>query len=413
MTDNTFAANRSWRRPDPLTQLVVGAGARLLAWQPSGSLMIEMPSGRRVQFGQDRPCDAVLSLKNYRVIEKSIRRGTLGFADAYITGDVECSDLVSLFRFFVRNYPALQSSGRGLFRHSIVDRLRHLLRQNTRRGSRRNITEHYDLGNAFFQKWLDDELVYSSALFSESATPLEEAQEAKLCTILRSLVIEPGMSLLEIGSGWGALAVRASRDHSARVTGITLSHEQRAFAQERAEAEGLSDCCFKLQDYRDTEGHFDRLVSVEMIEAVGEERWPLYFRTIHDRLKPGGVATIQAITIAEDHFPAYRRKTDFIQRYIFPGGMLPTKTIITKLAGDAGLRFERIAEFGSSYARTLNAWRLRFEANWPEIAALGFDEEFRRKWRYYLAYCEAGFLDEVIDVGLYRLTRPTVDTLTT
>lgn len=412
MTDHTLAANRSWRRPELLTQLVIGAGTRLLAWEPLGSLMIELPNGRRVQFGQERPCDAMLSLKNYCVITKSIRRGPLGFADAYINGDVECSDLVGLFRFFVRNAPALRNSGRSLFGHSIVDRLRHLLRRNTRRGSRRNIAEHYDLGNAFFQKWLDDELVYSSALFGESATTLEQAQEAKLRTILQSLNIEPGMRLLEIGSGWGALAVRASRDHGARVTGITLSHEQREFAQERVRAEGISNCRFELQDYRDTAGRFDRIVSVEMIEAVGEERWPLYFRTIHDRLKPGGVATIQVITIAEDQFPAYRRKTDFIQRYIFPGGMLPTKTLIAELAADAGLRFERIAEFGPSYARTLNAWRLRFEANWPEIAALNFDEEFRRKWCYYLAYCEAGFLDDVIDVGLYRLTRPASNTLT-
>lgn len=406
MTDDTFEAHRLRRRPDLLTRLVVGAGARRLAWQPSGSLMIELPNGRRVKFGRDRPYDAMLKLNNYGVITKSIRRGTLGFADSYIAGDVECSDLVGLFRFFVRNYPALQASGRGLFRQSIVDRIRHLLRQNTRRGSRQNITEHYDLGNVFFQKWLDGELVYSSALFSEGTASLEDAQEAKLRTILQSLAIEPGLSLLEIGSGWGALALRAARERGARVTGITLSHEQRAFAQKRAAAEGLSDCCFKLQDYRDTKGQFDRLVSIEMIEAVGEERWPLFFRTIRDRLKPGGIATLQAITIHEDRFAQYREKVDFIQRHIFPGGMLPTKTIIAKLADEAGLQFERVVEFGSSYARTLGEWRLRFEANWPKIAALGFDEGFRRKWRYYLAYCEAGFLDEVIDVGLYRLTRP-------
>ena len=412
MTDNTLAADRL-RRPDLLTRLVVGVGARRLAWQPRGSLMIELPNGRRITFGQDRPYDAVLRLKNYRVIAKSLRRGTLGFADAYIAGDMECSDLLGLFRFFVRNCVALKKSGRGLFRHSIVDRLRHLLRQNSRRGSRRNITEHYDLGNAFFEKWLDGELVYSSALFSESTATLKEAQEAKLQAILQSLAIEPGMSLLEIGSGWGALALRAARDNGAAVTGITLSHEQRAWAEERAEAGGLSNCSFELQDYRDTEGQFDRLVSIEMIEAVGEERWPLFFRTILDRLKPGGIATLQAITIHEDHFDDYRGKADFIQRYIFPGGMLPTKTIIANLAEEAGLQFERVAEFGSSYARTLREWRLRFEANWPEIGALGFEEEFRRKWRYYLAYCEAGFLDEVIDVGLYRLTRPAAGALKT
>lgn len=408
MTNDTIAAaSRSRPRTDPFTRFVVAAGERLLAWQPKGSLIIELSNGRRVTFGPDLPCDAVLKLNNYRVIAKSIGRGAIGFADAYIAGDIECSDLVGLFRFFVRNYAALERSGRGLFRHSVVDRLRHSLRRNTRAGSRRNITEHYDLGNAFFQKWLDEQLVYSSAFYSESAVTLEEAQDAKLRVILQSLAIEPGMSLLEIGSGWGALALRAAREHGASVIGITLSREQHAYAQERVEAEGLAaDCWFKLQDYRDTEGQFDRLVSIEMIEAVGEERWPLYFRTIHDRLKPGGVATVQAITIAERHFPSYRRKAEFIQRFIFPGGMLPTEKIMAELAEQSGLHFERIFNFGSSYARTLREWRQRFDAAWPEIAALGFDARFRRKWRYYLAYCEAGFLENVIDVNLYRLTRP-------
>lgn len=407
MTDETFDESRVLRGPDLLTRLVLGVGTRLLAWQPVGSLLIELPNGRHITFGQGRQHDAVLSLKSYRVISKSIRRGALGFAEAYIDGDVECSDLVGLFRFVLRNMTALRRSGRALFRQSIMDRFGHLRRRNTRAGSRRNITEHYDLGNAFFETWLDDQLIYSSGLYGEGATTLEEAQAAKLHAILQSLKIEPGMSLLEVGSGWGALALRAAHDHGARVTGITLSQEQFAHAQAKADAEGLATHCrFKIEDYRDTDGQFDRLVSVEMIEAVGEQNWPRYFNAVHDRLAPGGIATIQAITIAEEQFSAYRRKADFIQRYIFPGGMLPTKTILAELTQQSGLRFETVTNFGLSYARTLRDWRERFEIAWPEIAALGFDERFRRRWLYYLTYCEAGFLDGSVDVGLYRLTRP-------
>lgn len=407
MTDGTFPESRILRAPNLLTRVVVGVGTRLLAWQPSGALLIELPNGRRVTFGPGRSPDAVLILKNFRVIAKSIRRGALGFAEAYIDGDVECSDLVGLFRFVLRNMAALRRSGRLLFRNSVLDRFMHMSRRNTRAGSRRNIVEHYDLGNAFFEKWLDDDMIYSSALYAGGAATLEEAQEVKLRTILERLKIDPGMSVLEIGAGWGVLARRAARDRGARVTGITLSQEQYAYAQRRAEAEGLSESCrFRLQDYRDTEGQFDRLVSVEMIEAVGERHWPRYFQAVHDRLKPGGLAVIQAITITEDQFPAYRRSPDFIQRYIFPGGMLPTKTVVADFARRSSLHLQTLETFGPSYARTLQEWRRRFEAAWPEIAALGFDARFRRKWLYYLTYCEAGFLDGTIDVGLYRLTRP-------
>jgi cyclopropane-fatty-acyl-phospholipid synthase len=395
------------RRSDLLSRIIVGIGERMLCWEPQGSVMVEMPDGRRILFGHAMPGDSVLRLNTYGVIPKSIRRGTLGFAEAYIAGDIECTDLVGLFRFFSRNYPSFLSSGRALFRQSALDRVWHVLRRNTRAGSRRNITEHYDLGNAFFERWLDENLIYSSALYQNEGETLEEAQEAKLRAILDSLDMAPGMSLLEIGFGWGALATKAARRYGAQVMGITLSHEQYAHAVAAATADGLSEICrFKIEDYRDTKGQYDRLVSVEMIEAVGEENWPAYFKTIHDRLKPGGMATIQAITIDEEIFPDYQGKADFIQRYIFPGGMLPTKTIIAQQAAAAGLRFERLLAFGSSYARTLREWRLRFEEAWPEIAALGFEERFRRKWRYYLAYCEAGFLEGTIDVGLYRMTRP-------
>lgn len=406
MTDTSIAAGRAPLALDLLTRLVVGIGGRLLTWQPIGSLSIVLPNGQRVRFGNERPHDAVLTLKNYRVLRKAFRRGALGFAEAYMDGDVDCSDLVGLFRFVLRNQAALNDSGRSLFSASVLDRIGHFQRRNTRQGSRRNITEHYDLGNAFFEAWLDKDLLYSSALYEDGATTLEAAQKAKLRAILDSLRLEPGMSMLEIGAGWGALALAAARDHGVSVRGITLSHEQLAHARARAQREGLDEQVrFDLEDYRDVTGQYDRIVSVEMIEAVGEQNWPRYFRTLHDGLKPGGIATLQAITIGEEHFETYQRQPDFIQRYIFPGGMLPTKSILAEQARAAGFRYEPVLAFGPSYARTLAEWRVRFEAAWPEIEELGFDERFRRKWLYYLAYCEAGFLEGSIDVGLYRLIR--------
>lgn len=406
MTDSSIAAGRAPLALDLLTRLVVGVGERILTWQPIGSLLLVLPNGQRVSFGNERPHDAVLTLKNYRVLRKSLRRGALGFAESYMDGDLDCSDLVGLFRFVLRNQTPLNDSGRSLFRTSLLDRIGHFQRRNTRKGSRRNITEHYDLGNAFFEAWLDDKMLYSSALYEGGAVTLEAAQAIKLRAILDSLRLEPGMSMLEIGSGWGALALAAARDHGVYVRGITLSHEQWAHARARTKAEGLdTHVHFDIEDYRDATGQYDRIVSVEMIEAVGEQNWPRYFRTLHDRLKPGGIATLQAITIGEEHFETYKRQPDFIQRYIFPGGMLPTKTILADQARAAGFRYEPVLEFGISYARTLSEWRARFEAAWPEIEPLGFDERFRRKWRYYLAYCEAGFLEGSIDVGLYRLTR--------
>jgi len=406
MTDSSVAAGRAPLVLDLLTRLVVGIGERLLTWQPAGSLLIVLPNGQRVSFGSERPHDAVLTLKTFRVLRTSFRRGALGFAEAYMDGDVDCSDLVGLFRFVLRNQAALNDSGRSLFRSSLLDRIGHFQRRNTRQGSRRNITEHYDLGNDFFEAWLDDKLLYSSALYEDGTETLEAAQDAKLRAILDSLRLEPGMSMLEIGAGWGALALAAAREREVFVRGITLSHEQLAHARARAKAEGLdARARFDLEDYRDTNGQYDRLVSVEMIEAVGEQNWPRYFATLHDRLKPGGIATLQAITISEEHFKTYRRQPDFIQRYIFPGGMLPTKTILEEQAHAAGFRYEPVLGFGLSYARTLAEWRARFEAAWHHIETLGFDERFRRKWRYYLAYCEAGFREGSIDVGLYRLTR--------
>ena len=406
MTDNALADDRPSFVANVVTRSIAGIAGCLLGWQSSGSLRIVLPNGQRIILGSERPHDAVLTLKNYRVVRKSIRRGALGFAESFIDGDVECSDLVGLFRFVLRNQTPNEAASTSLFQAGLADRLGHFRRRNTRQGSRRNITEHYDLGNAFFETWLDELMVYSSALYRDGAETLEQAQKAKLQAILDALQLKPGMDMLEIGAGWGALARAAARERGVSVRGITLSHEQLAHARARAKVEGIDQLVqFELEDYRDTEGQYDRLVSIEMIEAVGEQNWPRYFQMLRDRLKPGGLAILQAITIGEEHYDNYRREPDFIQRYIFPGGMLPTKTIVEEQAKAAGLTYEPVLAFGSSYARTLEAWRRRFEAAWPQVAAQGFDEAFRRKWLYYLAYCEAGFRECSIDVGLYRLTR--------
>jgi cyclopropane-fatty-acyl-phospholipid synthase len=349
---------------------------------------------------------AEIALASYDVLWRSLRRGALGFAESYVDGHWQSPDLAGVFRYFLANQRALKTSDAGRFRIAEADRHYHRARANTRDGAKRNIADHYDLGNAFYRLWLDDGMTYSSAMFGHPDEALEVAQERKYARILAMLDLQPGQRLLEIGFGWGGLVERAARQGVA-VTGLTLSREQLSDARNRLAAAGLADAAdLRYEDYRDTTGSYDRIASIEMIEAVGAESWPVYFATLRDRLTPGGIAVLQAITIDEAHFDAYRLRPDFIQRYIFPGGMLPTAAIIREEAARAGLSLQAGQRFGESYATTLWHWLRRFEAGWPEIAKLGFDERFRRLWTYYLTYCAAGFEAGRIDVGLYRLRRP-------
>ena len=395
------------KRTELLARLVLFTARRLLPRDLKGSITVSLPSGEMVMLGTPDPdIFADLTLRNFKVIWASIKRAQLGFFESYFKGDIESSDPAGLFKFYLTNRAALDKASTGIFFSSLFDRIWHKSRNNSREGSKENISAHYDLGNDFYRLWLDETMTYSSAVFEGGGNSLEAAQRLKYERVLDALELNPHHSVLEIGSGWGGFAEEAGR-RKAQVRGITLSREQLTYSKARIAKAGLDEnCTFHFEDYRDTTGMFDRIASIEMIEAVGEAHWPTYFRTLYSRLKPGGVAAIQGITIAEANFESYRGGVDFIQRYVFPGGMLLTKTILKEQAAKAGLILERVETFGQSYATTLKLWHERFEAVWPDVAKLGFDEKFRRVWKLYLAYCEAGFAESIVDVGIYKLRKP-------
>lgn len=387
----------------------IGAGGRLLDRMLRtiryGRLRIVLPSGGVIERAGTEPGpEASIVMRNWRMARRLALGGDIGFAESFIDGDWATPDLTALIRFAACNREALEAASDGSRLMQFVNRIGHRLNANTRRGSRRNIEAHYDLGNAFYREWLDPSMLYSSALYDERTQSLEAAQSNKLDRIREKLALSGGESILEIGCGWGALAVDLATQGRAKVTGITLSPSQLAWAKEAVEAAGCRGSVdLRLQDYRDTDGRFDRIVSIEMFEAVGEAYWPSYFETLKRCLKPGGRAVLQVISINEDRFGSYRRKADFIQKYVFPGGFLPSDRAFEEAVSNASLSLTETEHFGLSYARTLAEWRHRFHARWPAIAALGFDEKFRRLWHYYLCYCEAGFAEGAINVGFYTI----------
>mgnify|MGYP001047820295 CR=1 FL=1 len=388
--------------------VVEQVGVKLIGNPRHGALTVILPNGRTRTLGNPATGPhSVLRLRNFRVIREAMQRGTVGFAAAYMNGDIEVDDLTALFRFFLQNRDMFDAANNGFFRKAAGDLHYHLSRRNTLEGSKKNIAEHYDLGNDFYGQWLDPSMTYSSALFTSGDQSLEEAQRAKYHRVADMAGVTEGSSVLEIGCGWGGFAETVARDYKARLRGITLSAEQLKFGQQRLARQGLDALAtLVFEDYRNTEGQFDHIGSIEMIEAVGEDNWPSYFQTVHDRLKPGGTAAIQAITINEADFDGYRSGPDFIQRYIFPGGMLLTKSVMKEFGERYDLVLEKVETFGLSYAHTLRLWRDRFLERWPVIAPLGYDEYFKRKWVYYLSYCEAGFTEGSIDVGIYQYRRP-------
>ncbi|GEO85302.1 MULTISPECIES: SAM-dependent methyltransferase [Alphaproteobacteria] len=373
-----------------------------------GRLTLRFEDGcEHVAVGTASGPAAVLNVRRPRALLRLITGGTLGFARAYIDGDIDSPDIGVALELAVANEKAFSRLMAPSALIGGIARLRHRLRRNSVKGSRRNISFHYDLGNTFYKLWLDRTMTYSSALFDDHTQSLTEAQEAKYTRIIRELGIGPNDHVLEIGCGWGGFAEHAIRTTGCRVTGLTLSIEQARFARERLERAGLADHAdIRLEDYRHCQGQFDKIVSIEMFEAVGEENWPVYFQTVRDRLKPGGRAVVQSITIHENRFESYRRNADFIQTYIFPGGMLPSLEAFSDGARKAGLDVSHMLDFGRDYDRTLIAWDQAFVANWPDIEALGFDRHFYRLWRFYLHYCAVGFRTGRINVAQFRLDKP-------
>ena len=370
----------------------------LLEGLRGGRLEIRLPDGASRLFGEGEH-GVTLHVHDEAMFAQVLARGDIGLAEAYLDGAWDSSDVTGLLALLARNRAVLKKAVYGSWRRLLAARVRHWLNRNSRTGSKRNIMAHYDLGNDFYRLWLDPSMSYSSALYrAVDDGGLETAQRAKYRRILRRLRAEAGQSVLEIGCGWGGFAELAVSEGLA-VTGLTLSPAQLAWASARVPQADL-----RLQDYRDTREQFDHVVSIEMFEAVGERWWPTYFRSVARALKPGGRAVIQSITIRDDLFAEYRKGTDFIQQYIFPGGMLPSRAAFRAAAARQGLAVRSEYAFGNDYARTLAEWRQAFEANWPQIAALGFDEQFRRLWRLYLSYCEAGFLAGNIDVVHFELT---------
>ena len=379
-----------------LVRLAIGFGSRLRR----GTLDVTLPDRRTLRLGGMEPGpSAAMTLYNYGFAARLLNGGDIGIAEAYLRGEWETPDLTQFLLLFCINHDLSET----MLEHRpfvrLWQRLRHLMNRNTRHRAKRNIYTHYDLGNRFYESWLDETMTYSSALFTQGSNDLATAQRCKYESLAREISLGSGQSVLEIGCGWGGFAEFAARNYDVRVVGLTISRKQFDYAKERIFAAGLGDKVdIRLQDYRDERGTYDRIASIEMIEAVGAEYWPTYFGQLRDRLAPGGVAGIQAITIQDRFFDSYRREIDFIRRYVFPGGMLPSPGILRDLGDRFGLPLMAEKVFGDDYPRTLAAWRDRFRSAWPNLAPLGFDERFRRLWEYYLAYCEAGFLSRNIDV---------------
>lgn len=385
---------------------------RLFARIRVGAITVRTSSGASFTATGHLPGPhGILDIARLRVVRRFLIDGEAGFVESYLDEDWDSPDISALLEVAGRNKDLIERELGAL--HMLeapmrgLRKLRHRLRSNSRFGSRRNIAAHYDLGNDFYRLWLDPDMTYSAALFDGPDEPLAAAQRRKYLRLAESLDLQPGDKLLEIGCGWGGFAELAARDYGCRVTALTLSAEQARFARDRLSRAGLADCVeVRLQDYRDVTEQFDKIASIEMFEAVGEKYWPVYFAGLRRALLPGGRAAIQTITIDSAGFRTYRRNPDFIQLYIFPGGMLPDRPSLEREIAAAGLHLQDSFHFGDSYARTLRHWERAFLAQRGAIEKLGFDRRFMRMWFYYLRYCELGFAQGYTDVGQYLITRP-------
>lgn len=374
-----------------------------------GRIDFVLPDGRTFRAEAAKPGHvAKLHIHSTDLFARLIREGDLGFCDAYLDGDWSTPDLQAFMDLVHDRNENIYDGfpGMGLVRR--FEQLRFWLQRNSKAQARKNISYHYDLGNDFYGLWLDDTMTYSSALFEKDAQQsLEAAQTAKYKSMVDQMGVQPGDHVLEIGCGWGGFAEYAAKERGLKVTGLTISEEQFKYARERIEKAGLSEMVdFKLQDYRDETGHYDGIASIEMFEAVGEKYWPVYFDTVRNRLKPGRAATLQIITVDHARWDVYKRGVDFIQKYIFPGGMLPSPKVLREQVERAGLIVDKSIEFGKSYDVTLRRWHETFNEKWDQITTLGFDERFRRMWNFYLTSCAATFESGNCDVTQITIRRP-------
>ncbi|MBO6504009.1 MAG: class I SAM-dependent methyltransferase [Kordiimonadaceae bacterium] len=372
-----------------------------------GQLIVKFPSGAVRTFTGSQPGLAAgligeMHIHRWSAISRALKGGTMGLAESYMDAAWSSPDLTNLLRVLAANMDRLEARLKRSFLPRVWERIGHWINRNNKAGSRRNISFHYDLGNDFYSLWLDPSMTYSAALFDGTLRTLEDAQKAKYKAIAEAVGIQSGDHVLEIGCGWGGFAEYAAGELGCKITGVTLSKEQLTFAKARLAKAGLNDKTdLRLCDYRDLDGEFNHIVSIEMLEAVGEQFWPTYFEKLKSLLKPGGKAGIQVITIDNARFDGYRRGVDYIQKYIFPGGMLPSDSVLKKLFDDNGLSLKNQLDFGVDYGETLKRWHESYAAHWPTIQGMGYDEKFDRMWRFYLSYCEAGFRQKTIDVSQY------------
>ena len=365
-----------------------------------GRLHLTMPDGNQYQFeGSEQGPDADMTIHSHNAIKRMMADGKMGFCEAFMVAEITSHDPAALVELAVMQNDYVEANLKFSVIKTQLRKLMHYRNNNSKTGSRKNISYHYDLGNSFYDKWLDRSMTYSSAYFERETDDLKTAQEAKYRRLAEMVGLKPGDRVLEIGCGWGGFAEFAASHYDVHITGITISQEQYDYAVARIEKAGLSDkVTLKLTDYRDVTEQFDKIVSIEMFEAVGEAYWPTYFSTLSRCLHQGGKAALQVITIDDAIFDDYKREPDFIQQYIFPGGMLPSVPRLDTPLKSAGLKLVEDNGFGLHYARTLKEWRDRFLAAWPEISDTGFDQRFKRMWELYLAYCEGGFRAGSIDV---------------
>lgn len=374
-----------------------------------GRLDMVLPDGRVFRAEGKNPGPvAEMRIHSDDVFARLIREGDLGFCDAYLDGDWSTPDLQAFMDLVHADNEGVYDGFPGIGLVRAFEKLRFWLQRNHKNQAKKNISYHYDLGNDFYRLWLDDTMTYSSALFDTGQESTEKAQTAKYASMLDQMGAQPGDHILEIGCGWGGFAEYAAKERGMKVTGLTISEEQFRYAKERIEKAGLSEQVeFKLQDYRDERGTYDGIASIEMFEAVGEKYWPTYFETVRERLKPGRNATLQIITVADRRWNVYKRGVDFIQKYIFPGGMLPSPSVLRTQVETAGLSVVKSVEFGPSYDLTLRRWHETFNEKWEQVAELGFDDRFRRMWNFYLTSCASTFQSGNCDVTQITISRPT------